>query len=94
MFMTSTEMYDLRTGIWKEVGHLRFPRRDIKMVVVEDKILVMGGKDPLFNPHRIVEQFILSSQTWNLTTKIRQPRSYHAITTVPVAMFDCTASSD
>ena len=46
--------------------------------------------DDDFNRLSSVEQFDLSTFTWtSSTTQLLQGRAWHAVTTVPVTMFDC-----
>lgn len=87
---SASELLDLSLGTWQEVGHLNFARAGHKMVVLEDKILAVGGHNGDFGMYN-VEQFDLATQTWRYTETedLHYPRYDHDITTVPAEMFDC-----
>ncbi len=70
-------------------GNLNTGKHGLRILVIEDKILAMGG-DEGGNFLSSVEQFDLSTFTWSFTTiQLKQAREWHAVTTVSVTMFNC-----
>ena len=79
----SSELLDLATGAWREVGPLAVARDTVKIVVLKERILAVGGAGPG------VEEFSLATLTWSVTDNLVTDRQYHAVAELPENMFNC-----
>ena len=78
-----SELLDLATGAWREVGPLAVARDTVKIVVLKERILAVGGAGPG------VEEFSLATLTWSVTNNLITDRQYHAVAELPENMFNC-----
>ena len=92
-YLSSTEIMVVTEGTWMMAGNLNTPRVGLSILVSDNKVLAMGGYEyDSDNYLSSVEQFRVSTFNWistRTTTHLLQARAYHAVTTVPVTMFDC-----
>jgi len=87
--LSSTEVMDIAEGTWQMAGNLNTGRDGLRILVLEDKIVAMGGFHGGGSYLSSVEQFDVSTLTWSDTTELLTARSFHAVTTLPVTRIDC-----
>merc|ERR1719369_1281235 len=63
--LRSSELYQLHTGVWQDAGLLNTARQGVKMVVLEDNVLAMGGVDDNYSSLNTVEQLDMSTLSWS-----------------------------
>jgi len=73
-----SEMYDIKTGRWSSTGKLLTVREGLRLVVLGDNILAMGGIGT-----SSVEKFNMTSNTWEKTEYLLEIRHRHAVVAVP-----------
>lgn len=86
--LASTEMLNLDTLSWEEMGRLHVGRYGLEMVVLGDRILAMGGRDKSHGPISSVEQFDMNTGKWTKTKDLQEKRANFAVTTFPGCYFD------
>ena len=79
---STSEMYDITSGEWSSTGNLTSDRIGMRMVVLGDNILAMGGHDG-GSTSSSVDKFNLTSMEWKFTEEMLVPRNSFAVTGVP-----------
>ena len=82
---------------WREVegGQLPSPRRGVRGVVVDNIVVITGGRD---SSHNILLSNILSwdpvAESWQPAGgKLAVPRSYHAAVAIPSSLIESECSA-
>ena len=76
---SNSEMYNITSGEWSTTGQLTRRRVGVRMVILGDKILAMGGR----KNDATVEKFNLRKMEWTPTEDMMEEREYHAVTGIP-----------
>ena len=74
-------MYDIKMGEWSVTGKLTTGRDDVRLVVLGQNILALGG-DGLTS----VDKFNLTTRTWTPTEEMLEIRNYHGVTAIPPSL--------
>ena len=79
------EIYDLDTGVWNRVGDLQTARAGVRLVVLGERILAMGGTSsyPDYIFHASVEEFDMNTGTWRYAEDMMEARAEHGVVAVP-----------
>jgi len=86
--LSSTELFQFDDGRWQEVGNLNTARHSLELVQLDAKVLAMGG-NAAESSLDTVEAFDMKTMEWSFTRQLHHPRASHAVTTVPITMFNC-----
>jgi len=78
-----SELYDINTGEWSSSGQLSSARDGVKMVVLGEKILAMGGYDGHYLS--TVDSFNLTTHQWTASEEMLEARCWHAVTGIPAS---------
>ena len=93
--ITSSEIYNPRTGTWKTTGNLNVPRSEAEYAIVllpNDQVLLAGGYYKLDDPaHAMSEDHVNTAELYNpangkwtlVTNTMSSARSGHAAVLLP-----------
>ena len=86
-YLSESEIYDVNTGEWSTTGKLKINRKGVKLVVLGNKILALGG---FYGSSctSTVDSFNLTTRTWESTEEMLEKRSHLAATGVPSTMVE------
>ena len=83
-YVGNTELLKVGDSYWTEVGQLNYPRASLKMAVMENKILALGGHvEKEYEATTLVEEYDLETKTWRMAMSLLYPRAGHAVAAVP-----------
>ena len=75
-------------GRWRTVGDLSQRRRGLQLAVIEGgKVVATGGRAGSWTD--TVDVFDIELETWKQGPPLSHRRAYHAVTPVPLSMFNC-----
>ena len=83
-YVGNTELLKVGDSYWTAVGQLNYPRASLKMAVMENKILALGGYvEKEYEATTLVEEYDLETKTWRMARSLLYPRAGHAVAAVP-----------
>ena len=86
IYQDTSYLYNIQKNKWEEVGRLSHVRLGGKIVVVDGKVLMLGGS---YAP-TTVEEYNVESKTWSqIEQRIKQSRGQFDAVVVPGALVGC-----
>ena len=79
----TAEVYDPETNVWKCLPEMKFERREFRLAVVHNRILVVGGYIGKI-PTDVIELYDIKTETWVACDQLAEPRSNLSMATVKI----------
>ena len=81
--MDSTELYEPASGLWRIIeAKLPSPTDGLKATTVDNRVLIMGGRDDDNNSLDAILEFDMETETFSELGHMQEARDAHAVSVV------------
>ena len=81
--LSSTEIFEMGSESWIEVGKLPSPLSQLKGISINNKVIMTGGRDEDLRAYDTVLHFNITSKQWKQVGEMTKKRYSHGVSFVP-----------
>ena len=81
--LSSTEIFEMGSKSWIEVGKLPSPLSQLKGISINNKVIMTGGRDEDLRAYDTVLHFNITSKQWKQVGEMTKKRYSHGANFVP-----------